>query len=59
MLLAALELSKGRDVQYAAGLALAVAGDYSRSQSARRAIWKSASRKIPLRNSATCRFFAH
>jgi tetratricopeptide (TPR) repeat protein len=30
--LAALELSKGRDVQYAAGLALALVGDFSRSE---------------------------
>jgi hypothetical protein len=30
--LAALELSKGRDVQYAAGLALALSGDSSRSE---------------------------
>ena len=30
--MAALELSKGRDVEYAAGLALALAGDSSRSQ---------------------------
>jgi serine/threonine protein kinase/tetratricopeptide (TPR) repeat protein len=30
--LAALELSKGRDVQYAAGLALALSGDISRSE---------------------------
>src|SRR5206468_3658139 len=30
--LAALELSKGRDVQYAAGLALALSGDFSRSE---------------------------
>lgn len=29
--LAALELSRGRDVEYAAGLALALSGDYSRS----------------------------
>ena len=29
---AALELSKGRDVQYAAGFALGLAGDYSRSE---------------------------
>jgi serine/threonine protein kinase/tetratricopeptide (TPR) repeat protein len=30
--MAALELSKGRDVQYAAGLALGLSGDYSRSE---------------------------
>jgi serine/threonine protein kinase/tetratricopeptide (TPR) repeat protein len=30
--MAALELSKGRDVQYAAGFALGLAGDYSRSE---------------------------
>jgi serine/threonine protein kinase/tetratricopeptide (TPR) repeat protein len=30
--LAALEISKGRDVQYAAGLALALSGDFSRSE---------------------------
>jgi hypothetical protein len=30
--MAALELSKGRDVEYAAGLALALGGDYSRSE---------------------------
>ena len=30
--IAALELSKGRDVQYAAGFALGLAGDYSRSE---------------------------
>ena len=30
--MAALELSKGRDVQYAAGLALALSGDSSRSE---------------------------
>ena len=30
--LAALELSNGRDVQYAAGLALGLSGDYSRSE---------------------------
>ena len=30
--MAALELSKGRDVQYAAGLALAFSGDSSRSE---------------------------
>jgi len=30
--MAALELSRGRDVQYAAGLALALSGDSSRSQ---------------------------
>jgi tetratricopeptide (TPR) repeat protein len=30
--MAALELSKGRDVQYAAGLALALSGDFSRSE---------------------------
>ena len=45
--MAALELSKGRDVQYAAGLALALSGGSSRSEALAGDL-ESASRKILL-----------
>jgi len=54
---AALDLSNGRDVEYAAGLALALSGESSRSQLLADD-WNGASRKIPSPNSPTCRSFA-
>ena len=54
-----LELSKGRDVEYGAAFALALAGDSSPALKHSRTIWKSAFRRILPSDSVTCRRFAH
>jgi len=46
--MAALDFSKGRDVQYAAGLALALSGNASRSETLAGDLEKRFSRKILL-----------
>ena len=54
----ALELSKSRDVEYEAALALALSGDLSRSQVLRKTL-QDIFRKIQGSNSTTCRRFVH
>jgi tetratricopeptide (TPR) repeat protein len=54
--MAALELSKGRDVEYGAAFALALSGDLSSPQALADDL-AGASRKIRLSNSAICRRF--
>ena len=56
--MAALALSKGRDVQYAVGLGPGSFGRLFSNRNRSPAIWKSASRKIRSPNLPTYRFFA-
>ncbi len=56
--MAALELSKDREVEYGAAFALALSGDSSQAQ-ALADDSKGGSRRIHRSDSATCRRFAH